>query len=100
MAPNNLGIIFDKGQGVPENDREAVRWYRMAADQGKILSPFNLATMYSNGEGVSQDYIEAIRWYQIAADQGNASAQNTCLNGIYHSKVGYLRRILAVKALS
>ena len=33
-AQFNLGIMYDNGEGVPENDAEAVKWYRKAADQG------------------------------------------------------------------
>ena len=34
MAQYNLGNMYDFGEGVPENDAEAVKWYRKAADQG------------------------------------------------------------------
>ena len=27
-AQYNLGFIYDNGQGVPQNDKEAVKWYR------------------------------------------------------------------------
>ena len=30
-AQFNLGIMYDKGIGVPENDAEAVKWFRKAA---------------------------------------------------------------------
>jgi TPR repeat protein len=33
-AQHNLGVMYDNGQGVPEDDAEAVRWYRLAADRG------------------------------------------------------------------
>jgi len=33
-AQYNLGIRYDKGRGVPENDAEAVKWWRKAAEQG------------------------------------------------------------------
>ena len=29
-----LGLIYANGDGVPEDDAEAVRWYRLAAEQG------------------------------------------------------------------
>lgn len=40
------------GQGVPQDDMEAVKWYRMAAVQGNALSQSNLGMMYWNGMGV------------------------------------------------
>jgi TPR repeat protein len=33
-AQFNLGLMYDNGEGVPENDIEAVKWYRLAAQQG------------------------------------------------------------------
>ena len=41
-AQNNLGTIYDNGQGVPEDDAEAVKWYRLAADQGLGEAQLNL----------------------------------------------------------
>ena len=29
-----LGVMYAKGQGVPQDYTEAVRWYRLAADHG------------------------------------------------------------------
>ncbi len=37
-AQNNLALMYDNGEGVPENDAEAVKWYRKAADQGLARS--------------------------------------------------------------
>ena len=31
---DNLGVMYDNGQGVPQNYAEALKWYRLAADQG------------------------------------------------------------------
>ena len=63
------------GQGVPQDDAEAVRWYRLAANQGNADAQGNLGAMLLNGQGVPQDHAEAIRWFRAAADQGNAFAQ-------------------------
>ena len=65
----------DPPEGVPQDDAEAVRWYRLAADQGRASAQNNLGGMYSNGRGVPQDAAEAARWYRLAADQGDAAAQ-------------------------
>lgn len=71
-----LGIMYAKGQGVPQDDVEAARWYRLAAVQGNVASQINLGVMYANGQGVPQDYAEAVTWYRkAAAEQGGAPAQ-------------------------
>ena len=69
--------IDGNGNGVPQNYAEAVRWYRLAADQGDAAAQYNLGYMYDTGEGVPQNYAEAVRWYRLAADQGLATAQHT-----------------------
>ncbi len=74
-AQFNLGLRYDDGDGVPENDREAVRWYRMAADQGHAAAQFTLGTMYSGGRDVPENDQEAVKWYRMAADQGHVDAQ-------------------------
>ena len=37
-AQYNLGIMYDNGNGVLENDKTAVKWFTLAADQGDILA--------------------------------------------------------------
>jgi TPR repeat protein len=75
IAQSNLGRMYDKGQGVPQDFAEAVKWYRKAADQGLAIAQNVLGFMYDKGQGVPQDYAEAIKWFRKAADQGNAIAQ-------------------------
>ena len=36
-----LGVMYSDGQGVPQNDAEAVRWYRLAAEQGHAEAQFS-----------------------------------------------------------
>ena len=87
FAQVNLGLMYDNGDGVPENDAEAVRWYRLAAEQGYASGQYNLGLMYDLGEGVPEDDAEAVRWYRLAAEQGNASAQFN-LGNIYFNGTG------------
>ncbi len=37
IAQYNLGLMYGKGQGVPQDYAEAVQWYRKAAEQGVAL---------------------------------------------------------------
>ena len=69
-----LGLMYGNGEGVPEDDAEAVRWYRLAAEQGYALAQFLLGLMYGNGEGVPEDDVTAYAWLNIAAAQGQSSA--------------------------
>ena len=70
-----LGIMYDEGEGVLEDDATAVKWYTKAAEQGYADAQLNLGLMYDNGLGVPQDDATAVKWYTKAAEQGVASAQ-------------------------
>ena len=74
-AQFNLGLKYDNGEGVPQDDAAAVAWYRKAAEQGHPAAQFNLGLKYDNGAGVPQDDAAAVAWYCLAAEQGSASAQ-------------------------
>ena len=70
-----LGGRYYFGHGVSQDYKQAVKWFRLAADQGDDYAQLYLGLCYDNGEGVVQDHREAVRWYRLAANQGNASAQ-------------------------
>ena len=74
-AQFDLGVHYANGEGVPENDAEAVNWYRLAAEQGYAPAQYNLGVMYDEGRGVREDAAEAARWFRLAAEQGDATAQ-------------------------
>ena len=75
FAQDDLGVMYDNGQGVPQDFAEALKWYRLAANQGDAGGQANLGLMYAAGHGVPQDYAEAVKWLRLAADQGDAAAQ-------------------------
>jgi TPR repeat protein len=84
FAQYNLGACYNDGTGVAQDYAEALRWYRLAADQGLGNAQFNIGVYYTDGIGVARDDAEAVRWYRLAADQGNASAQ--CNLGMCYAK--------------
>ena len=86
-AQYSIGVKYDTGDGVPQDDAEAVRWYRLAAEQGHVSAQNNLGVMYGTGRGVPQDDAEAVRWYRLAAEQGDVSAQNN-LGVMYDDGLG------------
>ena len=67
--------MYFLGQGVPQSDQEAVKWYCKAAEQGDAMAQNGLGTMYGNGRGVPQSDQEAVKWYRKAAEQGDAKGQ-------------------------
>jgi tetratricopeptide (TPR) repeat protein len=74
-AQNNIGVFYDKGYGVAQDYGEAMRWYRMAANQGNIDAEYNLALLYADGHGVPRDLEQARQWMQKAAEAGDPEAK-------------------------
>jgi len=55
---------------VEQDYKEAVNWYRKAAEQGNGQAQTILGVMYSHGQGVERDTEEAVKWYKKASEQG------------------------------
>lgn len=74
-AQSDLGYMYFKGIGVPQDYSKALKWSRMAGERGHAVAQVILGIMYHSGEGVSQDYKTAAKWLRLAAEQGNSDAQ-------------------------
>ena len=74
-AQYNLGVIYNNGEGVPEDDAEAVKWYRLAAEQGYAKAQGVLGAMYALGRGVLKDSVRAHMWFNIAGANGDEAAR-------------------------
>lgn len=79
-----LGAAYYNGEGVAEDDKEAVRWYRKAAEQGDAGAQSFLGDAYYDGEGVTKDDAEAVKWWRKAAEQGDAPAQGGLIFAYYN----------------
>ena len=51
----NVGVSYENGDGVDKNMTEAVRYYRLAADQGYADAQYKLGVCYFSGDGVKKD---------------------------------------------
>ena len=74
-AQTALGLLYERGLGVPRDSALALVWYRRAAAQGEALAEFHIGSLYERGSGVGRDYTEAATWYRRASEKGNESAQ-------------------------
>ena len=70
-AQNNLGNMYEAGQGVPQDYAQAVKWFRLAADRGFARAQNNLGIMYQAGDGVPQDDVEAHKWFNLSASRAS-----------------------------
>jgi len=66
-ASFNLGMMYQDGLGVSQDDAEAVKWYRLSLEQGYALALVNLGSVYRNSKGVLRDDVRAYMWYSIGA---------------------------------
>lgn len=70
MAALRLAIMYDQGDGVQLNKREALRWYVSAAKSGEPASQNEVGSFYEDGAVIPQDWVEAAKWYQLSAQSG------------------------------
>jgi TPR repeat protein len=87
VAQNNVGTMYQLGQGTRPDPIQAANWYRKSADQGLVYAQTNLALMYLTGVGVGRNFTQAAKWYHKAAKQGNADAQFSLAN-LYRLGIG------------
>jgi TPR repeat protein len=75
-AQYKLGFVYDDCTIYPaRNCKEAVRWYRLAANQGHAAAAFRLGVLLSEGLGIHEDVNEGFRLELLAAKQGIPMAQ-------------------------
>jgi hypothetical protein len=74
-AQLNLGVMYENGYGVLQDQRTGTKWTRLAAERGhgnfSDTAKWSLGLMYAKGQGVIKDYVYAHMWWNIAASSGN-----------------------------
>ena len=60
---------------MPEDDAEAVRWFRLAAEQGHASARYNFGLMYARARACPRMTQRPVRWFRLAAEQGHSDAQ-------------------------
>ena len=58
--------MYEQGRAVTKDRVEALKWYRMAADQGNAKAQMEIGVRYAKGWDVEQDYVEAYFWLSLA----------------------------------
>lgn len=75
IAAQNCGVALFKGElGVPKDEVEACKYFRIASAAGLSTSMFNLGWAYASGAGVPQSWQKAVKWWKKAAQAGHGSA--------------------------
>jgi TPR repeat protein len=74
-AQLQLGLRYAEGDGVIQNDKEAAKWFALAAKQGVAEAQYQYGLALLRGRGVVQDYHAAFNWIEKPAQRGYAKAQ-------------------------
>ena len=75
-AQFNLGFMYLKGQGAPQNFETAIKWLTLAVEQGHAYAQGALGFMYLEGQGVPQNYVYAHMWLNLSASIGEELAKH------------------------
>ena len=76
--------MYDTGQGVDQNCKQAIELWGKAARQGHTMALLNMSLMYKDGVGVQKDIHRAFEFLYRAASSGHADAQ-FCIGEEYQS---------------
>lgn len=74
-AQYTIGWMYESGQGVKEDLKKAVYWYKKSAQQEYEAAQYVLGTLYEKGSGVEQNSEIALDYYLLAAKQGDPISQ-------------------------
>lgn len=75
-AQRVLAWKYANGKDVTEDQEEASRLFRKAAEQGDQNAQAALGIRLQAGIGMPKNEVEAFKWFRLSANQGNAVAQN------------------------
>lgn len=67
--------MYLNGTGVVKDKKNAVEWFRKAAEQGDAVAQYELGYMYYKGYGIEKSLLWAMVWARKSADQGNLDAR-------------------------
>ena len=71
MTQFELGELFHKGKHRSRDDKQAFKWYQMAAINGSRQAQHRLGTLYARGQGVAQNLVKGYAWCKVAAFQNS-----------------------------
>jgi serine/threonine protein kinase/TPR repeat protein len=73
----SVGFADPQGLLFAKNPAVAVKWFRLAAEQGHAASQYYMGYSFTEGLGVDKNPAEAVRWLCRSADQGYVDAMNS-----------------------
>jgi len=104
LAQFNLGVMYDRGQGILRDPVQSMMWIGKAAQLGDAGAQYmlgmrrNRLSLAEAPEAALESRIEAYKWLQLAAAQGYGGSEAGCeivALGMTHEEVIESRRRLA-----
>ena len=86
-AMNCLGVLYERGLGVPQNYEQAMKWFQRGAAAHSLKAICNIGLLYVSGQGVPRDYTTAMKWFRKGAAAGSGDAMN-CVGMLYERGFG------------
>lgn len=71
----NLANLFQQGQGVTADQKEAIGYVKKAAELGDSRAQYELGIAYEKGAVVGRDIQKAAKWLKKSAEQDNSDGQ-------------------------
>ena len=66
--------MYLKGEGIAQDISEAIKYSKLASDQGSKEAQYNLGCIYLQDNTISKNPVEALKYFKLAAHQGDAEA--------------------------
>ena len=66
--------MYERGEGVKQDKKKAVEFYRQAHEAGNADATYSLGLMYESGEGINQSKSKAAALYRQAKASGVTAA--------------------------
>ena len=77
LGEHVVGLVYAEGRGVQQEDAQAAKWFRNAAEQGMPLAQGKIGLMYAKGQGVPQNNVLAHKWISLFAALGDTRSEST-----------------------
>jgi TPR repeat protein len=72
----HLGLLYEKGLGIPQDYQKAIQLYNYAGHLGSDKALHQLGVVYHDGKGVDIDLTKAIEYYTRSANLDNPEYQH------------------------
>lgn len=70
-----LGLLYQTGRGVAQDDEAAFNWLLAASEGGYAQAKWELSKAYAGGQGTTKAPDKAFKWMEDAANAGQRDAQ-------------------------